>query len=434
LLVWKHYWSGKLDQPKGLRVLFFTEMWERFSYYGMRAILILYMVAPVLSGGLGLTVAHAAQIYGLYTMSVYLLSLPGGWAADHYLGARNAVLVGGIVIALGHFTIAYATLFSFYLGLILIVLGTGLLKPSISALVGNLYSKGDTRRDAGFSIFYMGINLGAFLAPFVCGYLGQNVSWHYGFGAAGIGMTIGLIQYIWGRKMLDNINDHSDVIHVPSKMPLTRQEWMHIGVIIILFFFSALFWMALEQAGSSFNLFASQLTRNQFLGFSYPSSWLQSINPIFIILLAPMFSWLWLSLGNRQPSSAIKFSLGLLFAGLGFMLLAYASTFTQDGPVSPLWLVGVYFLHTVGELCLSPVGLSMVTRLAPHQYVSFLLGIWFVSMALGNYAAGWVASFFNVSSESLVQIFSNIGWTTIGAAALLVLLSPWIKRLENTLP
>lgn len=414
-------------QPKGLSVLFFTEMWERFSYYGMRAILILYMVSP---NGLGFSVAAAAQIYGLYTMSVYFFSLPGGWIADRFIGARQAVLSGGVLIALGHFAMAYDALETFFLGLILIVLGTGLLKPSISALVGGLYSKEDTRRDAGFSLFYMGINIGGFLAPFVCGYLGQKVSWHYGFGAAGIGMTLGLLQYLWGRKTLEEVSLAKQEV-LSDDTPLTRPEKFRLGVIFILFFFSALFWMGFEQAGSSLNLFASHMTRDEFLGFHYPSSWLQAINPVYIIMLAPVISWVWVKLGTKQPSSAIKFSLGLSFAGLGFMLLSWASTFTSSGPVSPLWLAGVYLLLTLGELCLSPVGLSMVTRLAPRKLVSRMMGVWFVSIALGNYAAGWVASFFDTSSQNLVSLFSNVGWTMLSAAVLLILLSPLINRLER---
>lgn len=415
--------------PKGLQTLFFTEMWERFSYYGMRAILILYMVSAT---GLSMSTAEAATLYGLYTMSVYLFSLPGGFIADRYMGARKAVLWGGILIALGHFAIAFTTISSFYIGLGLIVMGTGLLKPSISALVGNLYTPDDTRRDAGFSLFYMGINIGAFMAPFVCGYLGQKISWHYGFGAAGIGMTLGLLQYVIGQKSLDSVSDHTRTFSKPGAIePLTKTDWFRMGMIFILFFFSALFWMAFEQAGSSLNLFADQLTRHEIFGIQFPSSWLQAVNPIFIILLAPLFSWLWIKLGKHQPSSSVKFSLGLLFAGFGFFLLAFASRFVGEGAVSPLWLIGVFFLHTCGELCLSPVGLSMVSKLAPRQLVSFLLGIWFVSVAIGNYAGGYVASFFNTDSENLVTLFNSVGYVTAGAALLLLALTPLFRYIER---
>lgn len=430
-----HLLSGeKVDKtffghPIGLRTLFFTEMWERFSYYGMRAILILYAVA---SDGLNLPVATAALIYGLYTMSVYLFSLPGGYISDRFLGAKRSVLWGGILIALGHFTIAFSTLLFFFLGLGLIVLGTSLLKPSISALVGNLYANQESKRDSGFSLFYMGINLGAFFAPFVCGYLGQFVAWHYGFGAAGIGMVLGLIQYIRGQKYLTSVSDHTSTFKASfSRMALTSQDWARIFIIGLLFTFSAIFWMAFEQAGSSLNLFADNFVRNEIFGFSFPSSWLQAVNPIFIIIMAPIFSWIWMALGKNQPGSSTKFSVGLLFAAMGFYLLAFASQFVGEGKVSFMWLIGVYFLHTCGELCVSPVGLSMVTRLAPTQLVAFFLGVWFVSLALGNYLGGWVASHFNVDPDNLVHLFNSVGYVCLTAAIVLMILYPVFRRLER---
>lgn len=426
--------SGIGGHPRGLTTLFFTEVWERFSYYGMRAILMLYMVAPLANGGLGFETKKAAGIYGLYTGSVYLMSLPGGWIADRILGARRAVLFGGIIIASGHFTMAVPSLATFYLGLTLIVLGTGLLKPNVSALVGGLYSDEDTRRDAGFSIFYMGINLGAFISPLVCGYLGQKIDWHLGFAAAGVGMTIGLIQYIAHRGRLQHVGEKplrgdarkSSV----ESAPLTPDEIKRVIVIFILFVFSTVFWMAFEQAGSSLNLFAEQLTRNSIFGWDFPSSWLQSVNGLWIIALAPVFSFLWLKLKDKQPSSPAKFALGLLFASLGFFVVAYAASLTSEGRVSPFWLVLVYFLMTVGELCLSPVGLSTVTKLAPPKLVGLMLGVFFFSISLGNYSAGWVAGFFEAGSgEAMISLFLKVAMTTGGAALILALMTPYIRKL-----
>jgi POT family proton-dependent oligopeptide transporter len=426
--------SGIGGHPRGLTTLFFTEVWERFSYYGMRAILMLYMVAPLTNGGLGFETKKAAGIYGLYTGSVYLMSLPGGWIADRILGARRAVLFGGIIIASGHFTMAVPSLATFYLGLTLIVLGTGLLKPNVSALVGGLYSTEDTRRDAGFSIFYMGINLGAFISPLVCGYLGQRINWHLGFAAAGVGMTIGLIQYVAHRERLKHVGDKpltGDARkNSEDSAPLTPDEIKRVVVIFVLFVFSTIFWMAFEQAGSSLNLFALELTRNSIFGIAFPSSWLQSANGLLIIIFAPVFSFLWLKLKDRQPSSPAKFALGLFFACLGFLVVAYASSLTSGGRVSPLWLILVYFLLTVGELCLSPVGLSTVTKLSPAKLVGLMLGVFFFSISLGNYSAGWVAGFFDAGSgEALISLFLKVAMTTGVAAVILALMTPYIRKL-----
>ncbi len=426
--------GGLGGHPKGLTTLFFTEMWERFSYYGMKAILVLYLTATAAQGGLGYAVATATLIAGFYNMGVYLMSLPGGWIADRFLGARRTVLLGGILIACGHFSMAYPSVVTLYQGMGLIVLGTGLLKPNISTMVGGLYSEQDERRDAGFSIFYMGINIGAMVAPLVCGFLGQRINWHYGFGAAGVGMTLGLIQYVAGRGRLERVGARpvkrtATATEVP-KVPFTPEEKKRLAVIGILFLFSAIFWMAFEQASTSLNLFADRLTRNSVFGLEFPSSWLQSVNSIFIIALAPVFSWLWIRLGKRQPSSPAKFAVGLLFAGLGFLVIAYASSLTGAGRVSPLWLIVVYLLHTVGELCLSPVGLSTVTKLAPPRVVGLMMGVWFTSIALGNFAAGWVAGFFQAGAQGvLVGLFLKIALVTIVAAAILTALTPPIRRL-----
>ena len=426
--------SGLGGHPSGLTTLFFTEMWERFSYYGMRALLVLFMVAAPAAGGLGYDNKKAGLIYGIYTMSVFMMSLPGGWVADRFLGARRAVLIGGIVIALGHFSMAVPSIATFYAGLVLIVFGTGLLKPNISTMVGSLYSENDDRRDAGFSLFYMGINLGAFLSPLVCGYLGQRIDWHYGFGAAGVGMTLGLVQYLLGGKRLGRVGERpakkSAEEQARAREPLTREEWKRLSVVGILFFFSVLFWMAFEQAGSSLNLFADQLTRTTIFGLSFPSSWFQSVNSIFILALAPVFSWLWIRLGSRQPSSPTKFAIGLFFAGLGFLVVAWAASLSGQGKVSPMWLILVYLFHTVGELSLSPVGLSMVTKLAPAKIVGLMMGVWFASLALGNLAAGLVGGFFQAGAEgALVGLFLKVAYVTIGAAAVLVLLTPTIRKL-----
>ncbi len=432
--------SGFAGHPQGLTTLFFTEMWERFSYYGMRALLILYMTAPLAQGGLGFDTPKAGHIYGLYTGSVYLTCLLGGWLADKFFGARRAVLIGGIIIACGHFVLAYASLATFYAGLCLVAGGTGLLKPNVSTIVGSLYSEGDARRDAGFSIFYMGINLGAFVAPFVCGYLGQNIAWHYGFAAAGVGMVLGLLQYVAGGKKLGQAGlsstsslqgSTSSLTSAPhTNEPLTTDEKKRLVAIVILALFSILFFMALEQAGSSLNLFADRLTRHEFVGLNFPSSWLQAANPIFVILFAPVFAWLWIKLGNRQPSSPTKFVLGLVFVGLGFSIVAYASTLANSGPVSPMWLTVAYLFNSFGELCLSPVGLSTVTKLAPARLVGSMMGVWFTATAIGNYLAGRVGGFFQANDQSaLLTLFGTVAAITIGAGILLALLVPFIKKL-----
>ncbi|MFL6258353.1 MAG: peptide MFS transporter [Thermoanaerobaculia bacterium] len=480
--------GGFFGHPRGLATLFFTEFWERFSYYGMRALLTLFMTASAVKGGLGFTTERAGAIYGLYTAFVYLLALPGGWLADRLLGQRRAVFYGGCIIAAGHFSMAIPSESTFYLGLVLIVIGTGLLKPNVSAMVGDLYPEGGARRDAGFSIFYMGINLGAFVAPLVCGPLGEQVNWHLGFACAGLGMVLGLVQYSLGGKYLGRIgidpNAGTDpaaqasaqkvlagavvaillavalvwagVVTIPVEKlagatgivilgiaclyfgfqfaagGLDSTERKKMLVILVLFLFSALFWSGFEQAGSSLTLFARDITNRNIFGRLLPVSVLQSVNPLFIILFAPVFAWLWLRLGRRDPSAPAKFSFGLIFLGLGFGVLMWASMLSL-GPngqvikVSPLWLVVTYLCHTFGELCLSPVGLSTVTKLAPHRKVSQLMGIWFMSLALGNLLAGLIGGQFE--SFPLPQIFGAVFATTAGAGVILALLARPIRRL-----
>jgi POT family proton-dependent oligopeptide transporter len=364
--------SGWAGHPRGLSTLFFTEMWERFSYYGMRALLILYMTAPITANGLGFDTPRAASIYGWYTFGVYAAAIPGGWVADRLLGQFRSVLWGGIIISLGHFSLAVPALPFFYLGLALIVIGTGLLKPNVSTMVGSLYEENDARRDAGFSLFYMGINLGAGVAPLVVGTLGQRVDWHVGFGAAGVGMLLGVTQYVLGKNRLEpamrRLDRSASAVRGATEAPksFTAAEWKRIAAIGVFFAAAILFWGAFEQAGSSLNLFADRMTRLTAIGWSFPSTWFQSLNSAFLIVLAPVFAWVWTRLGPLEPSSPAKFTMGLFFVGLGFLLLVPPAAMAQRGTlVSPLWLTGVYLLHTIGELCLSPVGLSVVTKLAP---------------------------------------------------------------------
>ncbi len=412
-----------LGHPRGLSTLFFTEMWERFSYYGMRSILLLFMVAPAAAGGMGLSTPTAASIYGFYTMAVYALSIPGGWVADRFLGHYRAVFIGGVLITLGHFSMAVPTAATFFLGLVLIVFGTGLLKPNVSTLVGSLYAQEDHRRDAGFSLFYMGINLGAMIAPLVCGWLGQRVDWHLGFGAAGVGMVLGLTQYVIGRKHVPRpTTGQRDNPTVVPAIPLTKDDWRRIGLIFVLFVFALVFWAGYEQAGSTLTLFADRHTRLSILGFDFPSSWFQSLPALFVIVLAPVFAWLWVRLGRREPSGLVKFALGLLLLSSGFLLLLPAARAAAGGArVSPLWLTGLYLMHVLGELCLSPVGLSLVTKLSPKRIVGMMMGLWFLAAAIGNFFAGWIAGF--ADAYPLYQIFGVVCAITAVAAVILFLIS-----------
>lgn len=440
-----------IGHPKGLGPLFFTELWERFSYYGMRAILVLYMVAPVEQGGLGFDVKRSASIYGWYMMSVYLTALPGGLVADYLLGARLAVFLGGLVIAAGHFSMVFHSMTSFYLGMVLIAVGTGLLKPNISAMVGGLYGSNDPRRDSGFSIFYMGINIGAMLAPFVCGYLAQskafkerlinngfdpNTSWHWGFGAAGIGMILGLIIFVVFGRWLAHVGSRTKkrteekISAAAASAPLTSSDYKRVAAIVIFFLFTILFWGAYEQKGASLNLFAKDLVRTEFFGREFPSSYLQSATPFFVILLAPLFSALWVWLKDRQPSSPVKFTLGLLFIGVAYLLMIPASMLTAYGRISPLWLIGLYFLEVCGEMCLSPVGLSTVTKLAPVKLVGIMMGVWFLAASFGSKLAGYLSGFFVVNNPSqLVRLYGGIAVGLLISAGILALLTPTVKRL-----
>jgi POT family proton-dependent oligopeptide transporter len=428
---------GTLDvsffgHPRGLSTLFFTEMWERFSYYGMRAFLILYMV-----NALGFDDRTAGSVYGTYTASVWAAAILGGIIADRWLGQYKSVLIGGIIIALGHFTLAFHPLPFFYTGLGLIVIGTGLLKPNVSGIVGSLYDTADQRRDAGFSIFYMGINLGAALGPLIAGYLAQRVDWHLGFACAGVGMTLGLIQYVAGRKRLqpavERLKRQREEAHAaaeerkrtaavanasePMFWGFTRVEWKRLGAMAVFFVFAAIFWGAYEQAASTLNLFGDRFTRTSILGFSFPSSWFLSVQAIFVILLSPMFAWLWTRLGNREPSTPAKFAFGLFFIGLSFVLLLIPAFNLEAAPsirVSPFWLIGCYFIQELGELCVSPVGLSVFTKLSPVKIVGFMLGVWFLADSVGNKIAGYAAGF--ISTAPLPQLFGVIAAVCLGAS------------------
>jgi len=474
--------------PRGLSTLYFTEMWERFSYYGMRVLLILFMTAPVAAGGLGFETSVAGAVYGLYTSMVYMTSLPGGWIADRLIGQRRAVLYGGILIACGHFSMAFPSLTTFYLGLTLIVLGTGLLKGNVAVIVGQLYAPGDVRRDAGFSIFYMGINLGAFIAPLVTSYLGQRINWHLGFTVAGVGMVLGLVQYVLGAKYLGDAGLRAVPAASPaaaaqlkrrvqiwggaavtlavvvaagmytSAIPIsvkqvadaagifllgltlaffawlflagdwTRTERKRLYAILALWLAAVVFWSEFEQAGSTLNLFADRTTRSSILGWAFPSGYFQSLQPLFIITFAPVFAWIWIRLGSRQPSSPAKFGVGLLFVGSGFALLVVAASLSAHGvKVAPYWLVVTYLLHTFGELSLSPVGMSAFTKLAPARVAGLMMGVWYLGISVGNFIGGRLASLY--MSMPLAHLFGAIGAVGIIAGLIMLSLAPPIKRL-----
>lgn len=442
--------SGFAGHPKGLGPLFFTELWERFSYYGMRSILILYMTSAVAQGGLGFDVKTASSIYGWYTMAVYLTALPGGWVADYLTGARLAVLIGGVVIAFGHFSMVFHSTTFVFLGMALIAIGTGLLKPNISVMVGNLYRQNDPRRDSGFSIFYMGINIGALLAPLVVGYLAKGESfkgfltsmgmdptksWHWGFGAAGVGMIVGIAVYLRNRQQLAKVDDRNPSAAKvrasgAASQPLTSSDWSRIAAIVILFIFTILFWAAYEQKGASLNLFADKLVNTEIFGIRFPAPYLQSLTPAFVILLTPVFSILWIRMGDRQPSSPVKFTLGLFLIGLAYLLIVPATVLTAQGRVSFWWLVGLYFLEVCGEMCLSPVGLSTVTKLAPAKLVGLMMGAWFLATSLGNKLAGYLSGFFVAdNSWQLTKLYGGIAIGLLVATGILALLTPTIKRL-----
>ena len=472
--------------PRGLSTLFFTEMWERFSYYGMRALLVLFMIDTA-RGGMGMGKAEAGAVYGLYTFAVYALALPGGWVADRLIGQRRAVLVGGIIIAAGHYALAVPAELTFYIGLGLVALGTGLLKPNVSAIVGDLYTGNDARRDAGFSIFYMGINVGAFLGPGICSFLGEKVDWHLGFGAAGVGMTFAVLQYVLGRRHLAGAGElKGDAAGLQARarsrsqfltglgvaaaaalalaaltsagvLTLTVEavartvslsisvlavlyfsyvilfacrdglERRRVGLIFVLFIGAAIFWSGFEQAGSSMNLFAKEHTDLMIFSWEFPAGWLQQVNPLLIVMLAPLMGMLWVGLGSRNPSLGVKFAFALALLGAGFFVMAWGSQYVAAGRVSPVWLVTTYFFHTVGELCLSPVGLSSITKLSPTRLVGQMMGTWFMGAALGNLIAGLMAG--RLETMTAEELFFSVAVTSVIAAAVFLICARPIRWL-----
>lgn len=439
--------TGFLGHPAGLKPLCTTETGERFSFYGMKAILLYFMVAPPSAGGLGFSDGSAQSLLGTYMMSVYLACIPGGLVADKWLGARNAIRLGAILIIIGHFTMVFHSLAAFYGGLAFVVVGTGLLKPSISNLLGGLYNgKDDPRRDTGFSIFYLGINVGAFLAPLVCGFLAQNEwfrallerhgmdpndSWHWGFGAAGVAMILGLIQYEMAQKKFGSVGlrpKKGD--RTALNPPLTKEDWRRMGAIAILFVFAVLFFAIYEQGSNSLGLFADRLTVNQvpLVGWTFPSSWFQSINPLFIMILTPFFAWFWKRLGKKQPSSPIKFALGLFFMSAAIGVMVIAALFTTGGRVTPMWLCAFFFLECIGEMCLSPVGLSTVTKLSPARFSGLMLGVWFLASALGGKLAGILSSYYSEDVTRMVTLFGGMAIACLAGAVLLVKVSPTVKN------
>jgi proton-dependent oligopeptide transporter, POT family len=483
--------------PRGLYTLFFTEMWERFTYYGMRALLVLFLVDAVATGGFGLDDKTATAIYGLYTAAVYLVALPGGWIADRLLGAQQAVWWGGILIMVGNALLGIApTPAAFYCGLVVIILGVGLLKPNVSAIVASLYPEGGGRRDAGFTVFYMGINLGAFIGPLITATLAQKYGWGAGFFSAAVGMSIGLVQFRRSRQYLLGAGGEPHYRDGEDEAVIRRRGWMWVAialgalaavvalgilgilpfdpvalargttflivamaagffaylllfaglerverdrilVLLVLFVACALFWAGFEQAGSSLNLFAERYTDRVIDSFNFeiPAGWFQSLNPIFILLFAPVFTAIWVGLARRNldPSAPAKFAVGLILMGTGFLLMVEASHLVVAGAkVLPYWLIFTYMLHTFGELCLSPVGLSSVTKLAPQRFVGQAMGIWFLATSLGNLVAGLIAGEFDAENVAAMpgQYFKIVLFAVISGVVLLLIARP-VQKLAH---
>ena len=430
---------NSLKHPKGLYLLFTVEMWERFNYYGMRAILALFMTSAVI----GFDKALTSQIYGWFTAFVYLTPLLGGFLADRFIGKRHSVTIGAIVMAAGQFTLASYEIIparvALFVGLTLIIIGNGFFKPNISSIVGELYEPNDDRRDRAFTIFYMGINLGALLAPFACGFLGEGYAWKYGFMAAGIGMIFGLIIYLSMQKRflgtigLYPVRKVENVGNVDANRPLTKEDKDKIKAIFTFTFFAVFFFTFFEQAGTSLTFFANEATRlpeiNLFglATIQMRASFFQSVNPLFVLILAPMFSLLWRKLGKREPSIPAKFGWGLMLQGIAFAVISVgASVFLSGGkPVSMMWLVMLYFFCTTGELCLSPIGLSMVTKLAPAKFMSLLMGVWLMSSFFGNLLAGLLASLYE--KWELTTLFSVPALLSIVFATFMWLMTNRVK-------
>lgn len=491
--------SNKQTHSKALFVLFFAEMWERFSYYGMRALLTLYMVNVLFKGMEGADI-KALSIYGSYTAMVYLFPVIGGLIADKIFGFKKAIIFGGILMMLGHFTLAFeGSNLLFFTSLALIIVGNSFFKPNISSYLGTFYEANDPRKDGAFTIFYMGVNIGAFLATLTCGYVGQQINWHYGFALAGIGMTFGVIVFMLSGKILGNTGLKPEKIDLPIQKPLglswdnliylgtlimipvcaflldqsqlmstlmllisaiiiayliyqalknpNKIEGQRLLVVIVLFFFHAVFWALFEQAGGSLTLFAQRNVDRLIVGSEIPASLFTSFNPFFIMILAPLFSWIWIKLNKKgiEPRTTIKFVLGLAFLGLGFLVIVLGAKFfaNAQGLVPMAFLVLLYFLHTTGELCLSPVGLSMITKLSPAKIVGFVMGAWFLSISLGNKIAGVIGTLTaaesgseRLSSLQTLETYSNtyLIWGVYvvgGVATLLVLFTPKLNKWMN---
>ncbi len=422
--------------PVGLYILFFTEMWERFSYYGMRAILVLYLVAETVddNAGLGWTNNEALELYGWYTMLVYVASIPGGWIADKFLGQKKSVLYGGILLVAGHSILAVEEMWAFYTGLGLIVAGVGMLKPNISTMVGGLYKKGDIRRDKGFTIFYIGINVGAFLSSLIVGYVGEVYGWHYGFGLAGIGMALGLLQYVLGQKHLKYVGNNTNTSEneeekAAMKRDLNKEEKDRVVVLFISFLMVIVFWGAFEQAGGLMNIYASEKTNRMLMGWEVPASWFQSLNAMFIIIFGTLVAGYWAKrkLKGKVSTSLFKMCIGLIIMGAGFFFMTGASAqYNIDGSSAMYWLVAAYLFHTIGELCLSPVALSYITKLAPLKYASLMMGVYFAMTGLGNKVAGLLGE--SASNLGEYTVFTGIAIFCV-AFGLLVLI--FRKKLEK---
>ena len=477
------------NHPEGLKTLFFTEMWERMSYYGMRGILVLFMTASITEGGLEINPVSASAIYGIYASCVYLVTLPGGWIADRLIGQQKSILYGGIIIMIGHFILAIPNLNTFYLGLLFVVLGTGLLKPNISAIVGSLYKDNDQRKEAGFTIFYMAINIGSILGFFICGYLGENIGWHYGFAAAGLGMAFGLGQFIITREKLGNVGISPQVIltnkikkrdylvvtfslvsilsifvlgilDIWSFNPvplagvitiiialislsyfliififgkLSNLEKRKMILIFILFIGAAFFWSGFDQGGSSFNIFAKEFTNRLIFGWEYPASWLQIVNPAFVVILSPIMAYIWVFLGKRMldPSLPFKFGLGLILMGVGFVIIALGANtaINNESLASAKWLLLTYLFHTIGELVVSPIGLAAISTLSPKRFIGQMMGVWFLASSLGAIIAGLLSGQATTEGlKSMPDLFNNIA---IGASLLGFLFIILAKPIHN---
>jgi proton-dependent oligopeptide transporter, POT family len=485
--------STFFGHPRGLATLFFTEMWERFTYYGMRAVLVLFLVAAVAGGGFGIDDKTATAIYGLYTAGVYLAALPGGWIADRLIGAQRAVLAGGIAIAAGNALLAMSSSpRGFYLGLVVIVLGVGLLKPNVSAIVADLYPEGGARLDSGFTVFYIGINVGGFLGPLVTGAAQVYFGFRAGFAVAALFMALGVLQFYLTRRHLGSAGAYSADAH--ARGASTGRQWRYLCagvavsalllaavsvgwipvsavglaqavtyviaaivvlyflyyffaagldaqerrrgvVLVVLFVGSALFWLGYEQAGSSLNLFAERYTDRSvaWLHFVIPTGWFQSLDSAYIFIFAPFLAWLWIALARRNlnPSAPAKFALGVMLMGSGFLVMAAAATLVASGSkVLPTWLMLTYMLHTFGELFLSPVGLSYYTKLTPKRFVGQMMGMWFLSLSLGNLLAGLVAGQFDAANvAAMPEQYMHIVYFSVGLGAVLLILSRPVKKL-----